>query len=392
MKTKDTTQRYGYSMYSKLCFGLTGTITIKFILIFITFCVSCVFLRIFGGVLSQIITSVIKADESIYFKENFYVILIFLVLSPLMFLKDISALKKFAFLGVVCIAVFMICILIKYFYLAFKTKSTLITYDMLYPIDASDIPSLFQKLTNLITGYFFHMNAFPIYLPLHPRSSKNYIKSTFIASIIVSVIYYLIGLAGFALYHNGIQSSILPNIKEDLEELFNKKEKTTMDFFLILVNFTTMCTFFINALFTMPLVFFALKKNLINLIFMIKRKVFDKKDIKDKEINSTVETKVVIESVSEKTTFFITLLTYVLVLFCTLNVEQIIVLNSIVGSTSGNILIIVAPALFVLILSKKGFLSFEKISALFFIIFGISILVSFFKFQIIDVFFKKSEI
>ncbi|MCQ2818560.1 MAG: amino acid transporter [archaeon] len=392
MKCKDTTQRYGYSMFARLCFGMTGTILMKIFIIVKSLGGCCVYLRTFGGVCGQIVSSFIQTDDSFYFQETFYVILIFLVLAPLMFMNDISGLKKFSFLGVVCIFIFVVCIFIKYFYKAFQLQSMLITKEMLFPIDMTDYPSLFQKLTSLINGYYFHMNVFPIYLPLHPRSSRNMVKATFISSVLVSLVYYLVGLAGFALYQKDLQSSILPNIRDDLQELFNKDGKTVVDIFIIFVTFVSMGTFFISALFAMPFVFFALKKNLINLISMIQKTLFEKKEVSEKEASSMVETRVVMESVSATSKFVITLISYMVVLFCTLKVNQIIIINSIAGSTAGNILIFLAPATFLVMLGTKGFCSFEKHAARFFLFFGGAILVFFFKFQVIDVFFPKKDL
>ena len=98
------------------------------------------------------------------------------------------------------------------------------------------------------------------------------------------------------------------------------------------------------------------------------------------------------ESVTGTTKFIITAVSYVVVLFCTLNVTQIIVINSIAGSTVGNFISTILPATFILILGKSSFCSFEKHSARFFIIFGTLVLIFFIKFQIIDVFFTQKSL
>ena len=398
MKVKDSTQRYGYSMYAKLSFGTVGTIGMK--LCIITKCLGtcCVLLRTFGGVCGEIVSSVLVADDSFYFQQNFYCLVIFLVLAPLMFMDDISGLKKFSFLGVLCVFSFVICIFIKYFVKAIQEKSLLFTSEMMYPIDIHDYSSLFQKLTSLINSFYFHMNIFPFYLPLHPRKSHTMFSAASIASIIVGLLYYFVGMSAYALYKKNLQSSILPNLKTDLQGLLQIKNKSGLDYFLIVVTFFGMCTFFISALLSTPLIFFSLKKNLINLIRMIKNKITETKTNDENSMTNTMDkkdledmanTKAVLESESAFPKFVITALAYVSVLICTLNVNQIIVINSIAGSTVGNLISTVCPGMFCLILCKDKKCSFTKNLATFYVVFGVIILSLFIKINIFDAFFLK---
>ena len=51
LKTKDATQRYGYSVYSKLTFGTSGTIIMMITMISNCFFVCCIYLKLFGNIL-----------------------------------------------------------------------------------------------------------------------------------------------------------------------------------------------------------------------------------------------------------------------------------------------------------------------------------------------------
>lgn len=83
----------GYSMYAKLCFGSFGTFIIKCSIVAMTFGFCCVYLKVFGGIFKSLIELFVVPNDSIYFKQSFYMIIIFFVLMPLMFKEDISSLR-----------------------------------------------------------------------------------------------------------------------------------------------------------------------------------------------------------------------------------------------------------------------------------------------------------
>ena len=99
-KCKDITQRYSYAIYSKLMMGITGTIIMKVSLIVMLSTLSVVQLIVFGDVLKGL---------TIFFYDinvKYLIALIALILMPFMFQKDISGLIKYAYFGIIGLAIF----------------------------------------------------------------------------------------------------------------------------------------------------------------------------------------------------------------------------------------------------------------------------------------------
>jgi amino acid permease len=377
MKCKDITQRYGYSMYAKLCFGTFGTFFIKFAIVMLTFGGSCIFLRIFGDVFYSLVSLLLPENlpkDSFYLSKNFYVIVIFFVIMPLMFKEDITALKKFSFIGVLSIFIFLVAMVIVFFYKLFNNEIEAFSASMLWP-NGTKI-QMFTATTALMDSFTFQMNTFPIYLPLKPRTSKNMVKATFISTLIAWVMYFVTGILGFAMYRDRLNDVILGYFKEDI--IVYKKQNIIISGIL----FISIAAYFISALLTMPIMFFALKKNLITLIGFVEKKFKKKATNKDIEENTTlqatmVNTQVVMASVQGVKKFLITLITYVVTLLCTLCVTKIIVINNIVGSTVTNMITMISPATFYLLLEKSKNSCCNKIIARIIFIYGFTILTTF---------------
>lgn len=80
-------------MYAKICFGSIGTFTSKASVVALTFLMCCFYLKVFGGIFKSLIDLFITPDDSFYFQQTFYVILVFIIVIPLMFKEDITQLR-----------------------------------------------------------------------------------------------------------------------------------------------------------------------------------------------------------------------------------------------------------------------------------------------------------
>jgi amino acid permease len=293
---------------------------------------------------------------------------------PLMFKEDITALKKFSFIGVLSIFIFLVAMVIVFFYKLFNNEIEAFSVSMLWP-NGTKI-QMFTATTALMDSFTFQMNTFPIYLPLKPRTSKNMVKATFISTLIAWVMYFVTGILGFAMYRDRLNDVILGYFKEDI--IVYKKQNIIISGIL----FISIAAYFISALLTMPIMFFALKKNLITLIGFVEKKFKKKATNKDIEENTTlqatmVNTQVVMASVQGVKKFLITLITYVVTLLCTLCVTKIIVINNIVGSTVTNMITMISPATFYLLLEKSKNNCCNKTVARIIFIYGFTILTTF---------------
>ncbi|MCQ2815906.1 MAG: amino acid transporter [archaeon] len=352
MKCKDYTQRYSYATYAKITYKTTGAVILKLIVISKTLCSCCVRLRAFGNVSQSMVTTFIKDDpDNFFLQKNFYVLLIFFILMPLMFMNDISGLKRFSFLGVVSVFVFVGSLVIVCIYKYLHNE--LIPFDsgMLWP--TVGVVQIFKSITAFFDTFSFHINTFPIYLTMKQRSTKKMISSTTKAILTTGGLYIVTGLSGFIMYRDKLQKDVFQNFKNDV---IYYKEK---NIFISMLLFISLIAFFISALLSMPLVFFSLKKNLTSFILFLKKKAFGNK--KETEPNENLVTKQPKkESITGIKKHLLTLFCYCMVCICTLCVETIMTLNSLAGSTFGNFINMFAPAFFLLCFSKATSCSLEK--------------------------------
>jgi flagellar biosynthesis protein FlhB len=189
------------------------------------------------------------------------------------------------------------------------------------------------------------------------------IKATLLASFITGLIYLLTGLLGYFMYGDIIEDNLLTYFKTDIQKYL--KSNVLISFILLISEIA----FFISAMLAMPIVFFALKSNLFNLIrFLfkkIKRKRFNSASYEG--INNNFKKT---SFLNEKSKFILTGITYFCVLLFAIGVEKIIVIDNIVGSTADNIIYFIAPGFFVLRLGKKYLNKFESFIAKFYIFIG----------------------
>jgi len=378
MRAKDVTQRYSYSIYSKFVFGKKGYLTIKFSIILTMFLICIIYLKIFGNILKTLVLLFFRDNGKFYFKENFFLILIALALLPLMFKKDISALRKYAFIGVICIFIFIFSFLI-IFFIKFKNNEikTLITPDMLYP--KGNYAQFFTSFSAIINSLSFHQNCFPIYLQIKNRNSKKMINATMYAAIVTGIIYWIIGLFGYCMYGNIINDILITYFYSDIQKNLNNNK--IVSYILIVSEIA----FFLQASFTLPLLFFALKSSLFNLL--LNKKKEDNNSIELKETNNLSNS--LIKNGNEENNNdnlfkknLIIIITYCLILIFGIFFEKVLMIENIVGSTANNIIIFLAPATFVIKLDKTNGINCSKINARIILLLGLILLTAFFYFQI----------
>ena len=379
MRAKDVTQRYSYSIYSKFVFGKKGYLMIKFSIILTMFLICIIYLKIFGNVLKTLVLLFFKDNGKFYFKENFFLILIAITLMPLMFKKDISALRKYAFIGVICIFIFIFSFLI-IFFIKFKNNEikSLITPDMFYP--KGTYAQFFASFSAIINSLSFHQNCFPIYLQIKQRNSKNMIRATAYAAIATGIIYWIIGLFGYSMYGNVINDILITYFYNDIQKNLNKNK------IISIILIVSEIAFFLQASFTLPLLFFALKSSLFNLLLNNKKEE-ENNSIELKETNNLSNT--LVKNDNEKNNNdnsfkknLIIIITYCLILIFGIFFEKVLMIENVVGSTANNILIFLAPATFVIKLDKTNGINCSKINARIMLLLGLILLTAFFYFQI----------
>ena len=370
LKTKDVTQRYGYSVYSKLSFGTSGTVIMMLTMICNCFFVCCIYFKLFGNILRTLLLIFIQDKGQIYLKEEFLLIVVFFILLPLMFKKDISALSKFALIGIISIIIFICSLIIIFFFKLYNNEIAPLKESQ-FEINGS-FKEIFESSTAIINSFSFHSNVFPIYLPLKPRSTLNMIKATSYATVTTSFIYILTGILGFLIYRENINDFLLKYFINDI--LTYLKTNKIMVCVLIICE----VGFFISTCLSMPLLFFACKSHFFNLVRFIKKK-FSKKE---KLTSGLIDNKEKRNTLSSFGKNIVIIIIYSSMLILAITVEKIIIIDNIVGSTACNIVTFLAPATFYLKFGKEKLYSIPKLMAILFLILGTSITAIFIKLQI----------
>ena len=140
----------------------------------------------------------------------------------------------------------------------------------------------------------------------------------------------------------------------------------------------------------MPIFFFSLKNNVLNLIKSLIKYNFNKNnnnksieliDIKEEDLNKQILEKNVKKFDINKYKHFLTFLIYFSIFIFAIFFNKILVIEGIVGATYNNILVVIAPAYFLIKLDKKNKFPFLKIIAKIILIIGILVLIIFFYLQ-----------
>ena len=383
LRCKDITQRYSYAIYSKLTMGLIGTLACKISVIIRSFTLCCVLLKILGKIIRTLLLIFFNEYKDKFFLNSEFLLVVFSVLiTPMMLQKDISGVAKFTFLGIYSILFLFISLVILFIFKITQNEILPLEEKMLY--SSGNFLGKFKSFGSFLNAYLFQVNCFPIYLPLHPRSSKNMMKATLFGTILSSVIYISFGTIGFIIYRYDINDTLLTYLGDDLIKYL----KTNKSIATLLIVFEL--AFIANTTISTMLNFFIGKSGLIGFVKFIlknKKKKNDKNNNKDillvdldEKGVPTVEIKDNKEKeniLSEGSQTLITLFAYIIVVFIGYASENIINIDNFNGSTVNNFLSVMLPALFFIILSRKKGFSFEKLLAIFLCLFSFSLITGF---------------
>ena len=385
LKCKDITKRYSYSIYSRISLGFKGIFLVKFFMIFGSFFDCVIYFKIFGNIMKILILIFINKEEKkvFYLNEKFYIFLIFIILIPLIFRKNLSSFEKFSFFGFFSIITFIISVIIIF---AFKiTNNELkmsIFYQILLPNKKYNFFHKFAAVQSLFLSFSFTFNLFPLYLSLKKRSTKLMMKSTFFALIITTFIYFFTAIFGCLMYNEDLNDILIIYFKNDIIKYF-QNNKIILSAILIICEITL----FVNAVFSLPLLFFPLKNNMFNIILLVKNHFNNNENINnenikiDNNINNN-DNNEEIETSQNKN--LITFLTYISVLIFALFMKKNLFIENIIGSTANNFISFIFPSFFLIKIDKKNEFKFLKILSFLTFFFGISTLIFFIYLQIFN--------
>ena len=384
IRCKDITQRYSYAIYSKLTLGYIGTLSCKIAIFVRSISLCCVLLKILGNIIRTLLLIFFKEyGDKFYLDSKFLVIVFGILITPLMIQRDISGIAKYTFLGIYSISYLFISLVILFIYK--YMKNDLLPYESKMLHIDGNIFEMFKCFGSYLNAYLFQVNVFPIYLPLHPRTTTNMMISTAMGTILSSIIYISFGIIGFAIYRYNINGTLLVYLGDDLINYL----KTDKIMALLLIIFEI--AFIINTTISLALNFFSAKSKSISIMELIIKKIQSKKkedkseegtlldslDETGKEIEKSKKKSSKQKILNERSETFITLITYFITVVIAYYSDNIITIDNFNGSTVNNYLSVMLPGLFFIILTKKEKFSFEKLIAILLILFSFGLIVGY---------------
>ena len=392
LRCKDITQRYSYAVYSKLAMGSVGTVLCKLAILIRSISLCCVLLKILGNIIRTLLLIFFNEYADKYYLDSKFLLIVFGVLiTPLMIQKDISGIAKFTFLGIYSITYLFASLVILFIYKYTNNEILPKEQRMLYPSGTAF--EMFKCFGSYLNAYLFQVNVFPIYLPLHPRTTKNMITSTAIGTMLSSVIYISFGVIGFTIYRYNINGTLLVYVGDDLINFI----KTNKYMAALLIIFEV--AFIINTTISTALNFFVAKSECVSIAKLILKKIQGKKlddSVSGTPLVSLDESGISIEKpgrkgseeniLNDRSQNLIAFVAYLITIFIGYYSDNIITIDNFNGSTVNNYLSVMLPALFFMILSPPGKLYCEKFIAILIILFSTCLITGYFLFNFTSIF------
>ena len=363
----EITGKNSYSMLGKITMGLCGSIFVKIIIIINNLGLCVCYLRIFGEALQTIIQVIVSPNSVLATNwHNFIYILIgSIIMFILIFIKKIVSLKKFAFLGIFPVLVFITASLILLLYKTFSNKlDSNIGWDFLFP--NASYEEILQVFPSLFLVFLFQFNAFPIFFSLKKRNMETMYKATKTGIEYSLILFLIIGVTGFLLYGHRIEDTILDNLNDDMI-LYRRKN------ILIIILIIIICiSFIIMSLINFPSLFLSLRVNYINsLIICFKSCKKNESSIVDVSQGKFQKEENEENIINKKALMFIAIILFVFILICSIVIYKIKTMLIFIGAFSGIFISFILPNLFYIIIIKKS--GYDYSVVLPFIFFGIGV-------------------
>ena len=327
IRCHEITGKNGFSMLGKITMGKFGSILIKVIIIInnLGFCIA--YFRIFGEVVQTVIQGFISPDS--FWANNWhnfiYIIFCSLIMFYFIFTKNLSALKKVAYMGVSAVLLFSFGLTLLFLHKGIHHYlDSNISWKFLKP--NCSFSEAFNAIPSVFLAFLFQFNVFPIYLSLKEKNLDSMMKATKIGVGYSLFIFLIVGIIGFLLYGLHMNETLLECLSQDMTKFRNISGFIKFLIIIISVSFVTTC------LTSFPILFLSLRENFINsMIFCIK-------NMGHKNENNNY--------ISEKGLNIITISLYVVIVLMAIILPKLKVIFSVVGATAGTFIAFILPNLF----------------------------------------------
>ena len=363
LKAHQITNKKKYSTIAHKALGDTGYIITNIIIILNNFGLCCVYFRIFGDTMQNIIGGFV--DKNSIFVTNWhnylYIVSIIVLMSFIIWVEDFNKFEKTSFLGILGIFVYFLVIVILFFYkILYKDFSPYYNHDSYFL--SGNVTDLLMSLPSVFLSFSFQYNLFPIYTGLANRTHTEMLNVTKCTIFFCFFLYIFSGIIGFLMYGNLLEDTILHTFLLDLQS-----ENT--DFFMRIILIAGNIGFLTCSTTSIPLVFYTLKKNSLSTYkYCIKKysegkkigKKIEMSDEDKKSVNS--ENSITSESsmetvpieVSRKCEIFLYIILYLIIGGVTILVPNLKTLFNIVGATAANAIQFIIPSYIILKLDDKA--------------------------------------
>jgi hypothetical protein len=212
------------------------------------------------------------------------------------------------------------------------------------------------------------------------RENKNMLKATASGVIFCLIVYMITGVTGYFMYREKLTNTILDNLRGEI--LIYKDANLFIFVILIIINIS----FLISSTMSIPLMFFSLKRNFLNLIifckrnFNGKRKVELKEDKENKDMTNSHSNQHQLliaqteSAISNKEKIILTIILYLSLCVVTITVTQMKEIFNVVGSTAGNAINYIFPNMFLLKLTSTEIFNCKNIISQILYVLGVIVL------------------
>ena len=340
------TGKSGYSMFGKITMGKPGNIIVKIMIIINNLGICICYLRIFGEVFQTIFQSFVSEDS--FFVTNwhnfFYILIGSFIMFFFIFIKNISALKKVSYLGVIAALslTLMMIVLLLYESIANELDSDV---SWKYLIPNCTFAEAFHAAPTVFVAFLFQFNAFPVYYNLKNRGMRSMMKATRIGVVYSLIIFLIVGIIGFLLYGFNIDDTILDNFSDDM--LYYKG----YNIFPVILIIIICLTFILTCLTSFPVLFLSLRVNYINGLKVCKNDGHQS-DPRVEIVQGQYEKKPTM--VSEKFLNFITIALFLFIVIVAIIVPNLKPVFVAVGSIAGTFIGFILPSIFYIIIMRTS--------------------------------------
>ena len=362
IRCHEITGKNGFSMLGKITMGKFGSILIKVIIIInnLGFCIA--YFRIFGEVVQTIIQGWVSPES--FWANNWhnfiYIIICSFIMFSFIFIKNLSALKKVAYMGVSVVLIFSLGLTLLFIHKGIHHYlDSNISWIFLKP--NCSFSEAFHVIPSVFLAFLFQFNVFPIYLSLKEKNLETMMKATKIGVGYSLFIFLIVGIVGFLLYGLNMNDTLLNNFSDDMTKFRDISGFIKFLIIIISVSFVTTC------LTSFPILYLSLRENFVNsLIFCMKNM-----NIKEKKYNNK-------NFINEKGLLIITVALYILIIVMAIVLPKLKTIFSIVGATAGTFIAFILPNLFYIRICKISKKNYNLFLPMFF--FGLGVFFLFISF------------